>query len=91
MACQGISNRDSPEVPMAVAQWLLTVAVLYAAAGLLVGPAFVAWGVTRVDPAAKGSRWTFRLLILPGAAMLWPLIAARWWSRTRAAAEGGRS
>lgn len=76
---------------MAVAQWLLTLVTIYAAAGLLFGLAFVAWGVTRVDPAAKGSRWTFRLLILPGAAMLWPLMAARWWGRTRAAAGGGRS
>lgn len=76
---------------MAVAQWLLTVVTVYAAAGLLVGLAFIAWGVMRVDAAAKGSRWTFRLLILPGVVMLWPLMAAQWWRRARAAAEGGRS
>jgi hypothetical protein len=31
---------------------------MYAAEGLLVGPVFVAWGVTRVDPAANGPRRT---------------------------------
>jgi hypothetical protein len=51
---------------------------LYAAAGLGVGVAFVIAGAPRVLPGA----WTFtpgaRLLILPGAAALWPYVLLRW-------------
>lgn len=51
---------------------------MYAAAGVLFALAFVGIGVTRLDSAAKGSSWGFRLMILPGAAALWPWLLARW-------------
>jgi hypothetical protein len=49
---------------------------IYVAAGLVIGAAFVVFGVTRVQPAALtvGAR----LLLLPGAAALWPLVLRRW-------------
>ena len=50
----------------------------YAALGIVFAVAFVIWGVERVDPAAKGTRLGFRLLILPGSATLWPLLLRRW-------------
>ncbi len=43
--------------------WAVTI---YALLGLLFAVAFVAVGVTRVDAAAQGTGWGFRLLILPG-------------------------
>lgn len=45
--------------------------------GLLFGLLFVARGVERVDPAAHGGTWGFRVLILPGCAALWPLLLVR--------------
>lgn len=33
--------------------------------------------VGRVVPSARGGSLLFRLLILPGAALLWPLVVAR--------------
>jgi hypothetical protein len=57
----------------------------YAGIGLLVGIAFIVRGIDRLDPVATGSSWGFRLLILPGAAALWPLITRYWW-RARARA-----
>jgi hypothetical protein len=50
--------------------------VVYVAAGLAVGLAFVLFGVTRVQPAAVtvGAR----ILLLPGATALWPLVLQRW-------------
>lgn len=72
---------------MAIAQWLLIVAGLYAGAGLLFGLIFVIRGVVAVDAAAHGSRWTFRLLIWPGAAMLWPILATRWMKVRRAGGQ----
>jgi hypothetical protein len=50
----------------------------YLAAGLPFGFAFVTVGVARIDPAARGTSATFRLLILPGSVALWPVLAAKW-------------
>lgn len=50
----------------------------YAPIGVAWGFAFVWRGVERIDPAARGGGWGFRLLIWPGAAALWPLLASRW-------------
>lgn len=63
---------------MQTAETILCVVGLYATLGLLFAAAFVTVGITRVDPTAKGSPVVFRLLILPGAAALWPILAAKW-------------
>lgn len=62
----------------------LCAAALYVAAGLLVGVPFLIFGIGRIDPAAKGAPWTFRLLVLPGVVAMWPLLARRWWTSSRA-------
>jgi hypothetical protein len=64
---------------VALAEFLLAVAAPYGLLGLVVGVPFVLWGAGRVDPAARGTGPGFRLLILPGAAALWPLLAWKWW------------
>ncbi|MBL8878704.1 MAG: hypothetical protein JNG88_06240 [Phycisphaerales bacterium] len=56
---------------------LLTIG-LYAAIGAAFGILFAWRGVDRIDPAAHGASWTFRLLILPGVIALWPLLMMRW-------------
>jgi hypothetical protein len=55
---------------MQVIEALLLVLKLWLAVGLVFGVAFVIGGVHRIDPAAVGSRWGFRLLILPGC-LIW--------------------
>ncbi len=59
---------------------LLNALALYAAVGAVTALAFVTFGVTRVQPAplSLGAR----ILILPGAAALWPYVLLRW-IRTR--------
>jgi hypothetical protein len=59
-----------------VAAFLLNALALYAAAGIATALAFVSFGVTRVQPApvSLGAR----ILILPGAAALWPYVLTRW-------------
>jgi hypothetical protein len=49
---------------------------IYVVAGLLTGLAFVAFGVTAVQsaPVTVGAR----VLLLPGATALWPLVLRRW-------------
>jgi hypothetical protein len=60
----------------AIATVIVTAVVLYAAAGLVTGVAFVTLGVTTVQsaPVTLGAR----VLLLPGATALWPLVIARW-------------
>jgi hypothetical protein len=50
--------------------------VVYVAVGLVIGLAFVLFGVTRVQPATVtvGAR----ILLLPGATALWPFVLRRW-------------
>jgi len=57
---------------------IVTALGAYAAIGVVFAVLFVTRGVGRVDPAARGSSWAFRLLVLPGVAALWPLMLLKW-------------
>ncbi len=48
--------------------------VLYLVAGVLFGIVFVTVLAGRLDPNAREGSWGFRLLILPGSIVLWPVI-----------------
>lgn len=50
--------------------------LLYVAAGLVAGVAFVIFGVTTVQsaPVTVGAR----ILLLPAATALWPIVLSRW-------------
>ena len=62
-------------------QTLVTLAGVYLALGILFAIPFVFRGVNRIDPVAGGSSWGFRLIIIPGVIVLWPLLARRWMTR----------
>lgn len=62
---------------MELARILVVALEAYLGLGLLFGLVFVVRGVERVDPSAHGGTWGFRLLIVPGCAALWPLLAWR--------------
>jgi hypothetical protein len=49
----------------------------YGLAGLVVCLVFLAFGLERVDAAARGA-YAFRALLLPGCVLLWPLVLVRW-------------
>jgi hypothetical protein len=55
----------------------VSLARAWAMAGLAVAVAFLAIGLDRIDPAARGV-WAFRPLLVPGLALLWPLVLWRW-------------
>ncbi len=59
-----------------VVAFVLTALAAYAAVGAVTALAFAAFGVTRVQPMrlSLGAR----ILIVPGAAALWPYVLARW-------------
>jgi hypothetical protein len=66
---------------MVIAETIVWIASIYVAVGLAFAAAFVAFGVSRVDPAASGTSWAFRLLLVPGCAALWPILARLWLRR----------
>jgi hypothetical protein len=59
-----------------IATLLLYGFALYLATGVAVGLAFVTVGVTVVQPAPVTAG--ARVLLLPGAIALWPLVLSRW-------------
>jgi hypothetical protein len=71
---------------MVIVGWMLVVLGLYLAAGLVFAAWFVTAGVGRISPAARGTGWGFRLLIVPGSAALWPLLA---WEFIASRGKGG--
>jgi hypothetical protein len=60
------------------AQILLWTLSCYAAIGAVFAVAFASFGAARIDPSANGASVGFRLLILPGATALWPVLLRRW-------------
>jgi len=61
-----------------VVHWIEILLGAYLLAGLAFAPPFVIRGVGRIDPAARGASWGFRLIVVPGVVALWPLLARRW-------------
>lgn len=55
---------------VAAAEW-------YLALGLAVALPFAFWLVSRVEPSARGGSFVFRVMIVPGACLLWPLVLVR--------------
>ncbi|MYF95726.1 MAG: hypothetical protein F4210_09500 [Holophagales bacterium] len=60
------------------AEVVVLLCTVYIACGLVFAPFFAWRGVGRVDPAARSSGLGFRLIILPGVAVLWPVLLRRW-------------
>jgi hypothetical protein len=62
---------------MLIAQFILTAFSLYLLAGLVFALWFIWFGAHRLDGAAKGAGIGFRLMILPAAALLWPVLIVK--------------
>ena len=85
---------------LTTATWLVNILGIYLSVGIVFAIAFVWKGGGKIDPSAQEGTIGFRLLILPGAAALWPILARRWLDgagppeehnpHRAAAQEGGR-
>ncbi len=61
-----------------MAATIVLLAEAYAIAGIAVALGFASFGLGRVMPHAGKITWGARLLMLPGAALLWPYMIRRW-------------
>jgi hypothetical protein len=81
-ACPRSKRRPARRIEAAVsepfARVLVAIAGIYLSLGALFAAPFVVRGVERIDPVAKSGTWGFRVLIVPGVMLLWPLLAQRW-------------
>lgn len=57
---------------------LLIVAAIYLIAGLLFAIPFVISGVNKMDEGAHGSSIGFRIIIIPGVIVFWPVLLKKW-------------
>jgi hypothetical protein len=57
---------------------VLDLLALYAVAGAVTAIAFVTFGLARVLPAGTPVTVGARVMLLPGAAILWPYVLLRW-------------
>lgn len=60
------------------AEFIVGLGETYAGIGAIFALPFVLRGVDRIDPQAAGAPVMFRLLILPGTILFWPLLLVRW-------------
>lgn len=61
-----------------LAPLLLGVAVCYGLVGIIVALSFVTLGLAAVLPASTPVTIGARILFVPGAAALWPIVLRRW-------------
>ena len=60
---------------------------VYLGCGFAFAVPFALVGVKQIDPHAEHGSWGFRLLIMPGAMALWPLLLKRWLSGVKESPE----
>jgi len=63
---------------MSLVTILVYALLAYIAIGLLFSFAFIAKGAEAIDKEVASSPKTFRLLLIPGAVLLWPVLALKW-------------
>ena len=49
----------------------------YLALGVVLSVLLALFFLHRIDPAAQGSTWGFRIIVIPGMVLLWPLLLWR--------------
>jgi hypothetical protein len=68
---------------MIIIKIILAFAALYLLFGLLFAILFVSKGVKKVDEGANGGSIGFRIIIIPGTMVFWPLLLKKWITVTK--------
>ena len=67
---------------MATAAFIVMIAKLWLWVGAAVSLFFLTIGVGRIDEDARDT-FVFRVLLIPGILLIWPLVLWRWWRLER--------
>jgi len=62
---------------VSVAQLIIVIVKSYLLCGLVFAIPFIIFGIQKVDPSAKNGTVPFRLMVLPGITLFWPLLLTR--------------
>jgi hypothetical protein len=57
---------------------ILIMTGVYLFAGLVFAIPFITRGVSKIDEGASNARWGFRLIIVPGTIVFWPVLLKKW-------------
>jgi hypothetical protein len=57
---------------------IISIIGIYLICGLLFSIPFVIRGVTKIDEGAQGTKLGFRIIIIPGTVIFWPLLLRKW-------------
>lgn len=57
---------------------ILWIVALYCAAGLAFAIPFIIKGVNKIDEGARHSTIGFRIIIIPGVIIFWPVLLKKW-------------
>ncbi len=66
---------------IAAAEWIVAILLTYAVAGVLFAIPFLSAGISKIDFQARDTGLGFRLIVLPGVVVFWPLFLHRWLRR----------
>lgn len=66
---------------------IFIIATTYVGVGFLFSILFVILGVHLIDPGVKGATPGFRIVIIPGLIIFWPLFALKWKAKSQPPVE----
>ncbi len=63
---------------MTIVEIILIVVAVYLGLGVLFVIPFLVKGLTKVDEGAKGGTIGFKIIIIPGVIVFWPMMLHKW-------------
>lgn len=63
---------------MLVLEIIFWVVTFYLVCGFVFAIPFVLKGAEKIDEGAQGATWGFKLIIIPGTVVFWPLLLNKW-------------
>jgi uncharacterized membrane protein YphA (DoxX/SURF4 family) len=61
-----------------ILNFFLTAISVYLIGGIIFAVIFIVKGVDKLDESARGSSIGFRIIIIPGTVIFWPLLLKKW-------------
>jgi hypothetical protein len=61
-----------------ILNFFLTAISVYLIGGFIFAVIFIVKGVDKLDEGARGSSFGFRIIIIPGTVIFWPLLLKKW-------------